>query len=116
MQAVQAFLTTVQDHDLPAMNQVWGTAKGPVAATMERAELEKRGLIVQCHLQHDRVRLLGDYEGEAGRRIWRVELTKGTLVRLTTITTIRGPAGRWYVEAADIEKTVDLCRMGGIGR
>jgi len=27
-----------------------------------------------------------------------------------------GPNGRWYLESADIEKTAEFCRIGGVGK
>jgi hypothetical protein len=60
---------------------------------------------------HDRFRILGDNPGQGGRRVFRVELTRGTIVRVTNFTAIEGPSERWYVESADIEPVKDLCRQ-----
>ncbi len=110
--AVEAFLQTAKQQDLTGMSRVWGTAKGPAGATMERGELEKREMIIQCHLRHDSAKIVGEFAGEGGRRVYRVDLTKGGVTKTTSITAIPGPNGRWYVESADIEKTAEFCRNG----
>jgi hypothetical protein len=112
--AVDAFLASAKNRDLAAMSRVWGTANGPAGLSMERGALEKRELIIQCHLQHDVAKVVSDYAGEGGRRIFRVDLTKGGVRKTTSVTTVPGPEGRWYVESADIEKTAEFCR-GGLG-
>lgn len=109
--AVEQFLAAVRAQDLQAMSIIWGTSKGPTRDQIERRELEKRELIMQCMFAHDRFRILGDAAGQAGRRVFRVELTRGTIVRVTNFTTIEGPSERWYVESADIEPVKDLCRQ-----
>jgi hypothetical protein len=114
--AVDGFLTGSKERDMPLLGRLWGTQAGPARLTMERGEYEKRILIIQCHLQHDTGRIVGDFGGEAGRQVFRVELTKGGLTKATTLTVVPGPGRRWYVESADIDKTAEFCRMGGIGR
>ncbi len=110
--AVEAFLQTAKQQDLAGMARVWGSAKGPASATMERGELEKREMIIQCHLRHDSARVVGDFAGDGGRRVYRVDLTKGGVTKTTSVTTVQGPNGRWFVESADIEKTSEFCRSG----
>lgn len=109
--AVEQFLAAVRAQDLQAMSIIWGTDKGPTRDQIERRELEKRELIMQCMFAHDRFRILDETGGAAGRRVFRVELTRGRIVRVTNFTTIQGPSERWYVESADIEPVKDLCRQ-----
>ncbi len=108
--AITRFLGAVSAQDLQAMSTVWGTSKGPARDQIERSELEKRELTMQCYLTHDRSRILNEEPGEGGRRIYLVELTQGELTRRTRFTTVRGPSERWYVENADIQATRDFCR------
>ena len=107
--AVDAFLGAVKSQDLQAMSVIWGRDKGPARDAIERNELEKRELIMQCYLTHDSYRVLSDLTGEKGKRVFRVALTKGQLTRETNFTTVRGPAERWYVEEVDLAATADLC-------
>lgn len=92
------------------MSIIWGSEKGPARDLIERRELEKRELIMQCMLAHDRFRILNEGPGQAGKRVFRVELTRGPITRATNFTATQGPSERWYVESADLEPVKDLCR------
>ena len=93
------------------MSTVWGNKKGPARDAIERAELEKRELIMQCYLNHESYRVVNEAPGEAGRQLFRVSLTRGRLTRETKFTTIEGPGGRWYVEDVDLAPAADLCKQ-----
>jgi hypothetical protein len=114
--AIDGFLHAVKSQDLQAMSTVWGNAKGPARDAIERNELEKRELIMQCYLSHDSYQVVGaDASGQGGRRIFRVALTRNrpgrdAITRETKFTTIEGPATRWYVEDVDLAPAVDLCK------
>ena len=41
-----------------------------------------------------------------------IELTTGTIVRQTNFWAIPGPRSRWYIERADVEPVMDLCKQG----
>jgi len=109
--AVDGFLDAVKAQDLQAMSIVWGNTKGPARDAFGRDELEKRELIMQCYLLHDSYRVVNEAPGAAGRRLFRVSLTKGKLTRETKVTTIQGPSARWYVEDVDLAPTQDLCKQ-----
>jgi hypothetical protein len=109
--AVEQFLAAVRAQDLQAMSVVWGSEKGPARDLIERQELEKRELVMQCMLTHDRFRILSEAPGADGKRVFRVELRRGTVTRATNFTSVRGPSDRWYVETADLEPVKDLCRQ-----
>lgn len=108
--AVERFLAAAKAQDLAAFAEVWGTARGPARADIDRIQLEKREIILQCFLEHDKFRILGEGPGEAGRRVFQVELARGDLVRASAFTTVRGPADRWYVENVDVSALKDFCR------
>jgi hypothetical protein len=109
--AVEQFLAAIRAQDLQAMSVIWGSEKGPARDLIERQELEKRELIMQCMLSHDRFRIVSEGAGTAGKRVFRVELRRGTLTRATNFTSVQGPSDRWYVESADLEPVKDLCRQ-----
>jgi hypothetical protein len=109
--AVEQFLAAVRAQDLQAMSVVWGSEKGPARDLIERQELEKRELVMQCMLTHDRFRILSEAAGSAGKRVFRVELRRGSITRATNFTSVQGPSDRWYVETADLEPVKDLCRQ-----
>lgn len=115
-QAVSAFLEAAKAKDVDGMALVWGTAQGPSADFMDRDQREKRILIIQCHLAHDRAQVVGEYPGDNGRRVFRVALSLGTTSAETTVQAVQGPGERWFVESADIEKTSELCRLAGVGQ
>jgi hypothetical protein len=116
--AVQRFFAAVHAADLQAMSNVWGTAKGPARDNMDRAELEKREIILQCYFNHDSFRVLGESPAAEGRRIVRVELTRAGRTREPAVYTVQGPGGRWFVENLDIAAVRDFCAMapGAPGR
>ena len=107
--ALDGFLNAVRAQDLQAMSNYWGTATGPARDRLDRSELERRELIMQCHLSHDKVRIVDEMARAGSRRVFSVELTYGAVSRTTTITTVQGPSERWYVEDADLTKTQALC-------
>ena len=107
--ALDGFLNGVRAQDLQVMSQYWGNSQGPARDRFDRAELEKREIIMACHLAHDRVRVLDDAARAGDRHNFTVELTYGTITRTTEIVTVKGPSERWYVENADIRSTQALC-------
>lgn len=109
--AVEQFLAAVRAQDLQAMSVIWGSEKGPARDLIARQELEKRELIMQCMLAHDRFRILNESTGAGGKQVYRVELRRGSVVRATNFTSVKGPSDRWYVESADLEPVKDLCRQ-----
>jgi len=111
--AVDQFLKAVNLKDLQAMSTVFGTKNGPARETMDRAELEKREIILACYFAHDSSRILGETPGLQNHRDVRVELKKGSFTRQTTFYTIKGPGDRWYVDNMDIASVRDFCGNPG---
>jgi hypothetical protein len=114
--AVSQFLNAVRARDLQAMSTVFGTSNGPARETMDRAELEKREVILACYFNNDSYRVLREDSGMGGHREVQVELRKGQLVRQTKFYVIRGPGGRWYVDNMDIAAVRDFCGNPGTPR
>jgi hypothetical protein len=110
--AVDGFLAAVHSQDLQAMSGYWGSEKGPAREALARDVLEKRELIMQCYLSHDRYNVLNEMSGNKGRRVLRVSLSKGGLTKETNFTAVQGPADRWYVEEVDLSNTAALCNRG----
>ncbi len=113
--AVQRFFNAARAQDLQAISNVWGTEKGPARDNMERADLEKREVILQCYFNNDTYRILGVSPTAEGRRTVRVELVRQGQTRMPTVYTVRGPSSRWYVENLDIAAVRDFCGMAPIG-
>lgn len=107
--AVDGFLAAVHSQDLQAMSNFWGSVRGPAREALARDVLEKRELVMQCYLSHDRYSVLNEMSGDQGRRVLRVTLTKGPITKETNFTSVQGPAARWYVEEVDLSNTAELC-------
>lgn len=109
--AVETFFAAVKAGDLQAMGSIWGNKDGPALRQFDRAELEKRELLMICHLNHDSARVLEQVRaGEPQHVVFKTELKKGPLTRNTNISTIQGPQGRWYVVDADIMSVREFCQ------
>jgi hypothetical protein len=106
--AVEQFLNAVKAQDIQAMASIFGTSSGPARDQIDRAELEKRMLIMQCFFNHDKFRITN--EGmQSGKRVFQFELTRGTRSRQTSAQVVEGPSQRWYVETLDIAAVRDFC-------
>lgn len=108
--AVEQFLNAVHAQDIQAMSVIFGTNKGPSRDNMDREELEKRLIILQCYFGHDKFRILGETVGEGGHRVVATELTRGTNIRTPRFYAIRGPSNRYYVDNMEIAAVRDFCR------
>ena len=106
--ALEQFLNAVKAQDIQAMSSIFGTNGGPARDNIDRAELEKRMLIMQCFFNHDKFRITGDAP-QAGKRVFQFELTRGTRTRQSSATVVEGPSQRWYVESMDIAAVRDFC-------
>lgn len=109
-QAVERFLTAAKAQDLQELSIAWGTAKGPARDQFERTELEKRLIVMQGCYDAEKHRIMDEQPGDNGRRLFRVELTKGTVTKTPRFTTVKGPSDRWYVEDADFAAVTALCK------
>ncbi len=108
--AVRQFLAAAKAQDLQAMSAVWGNEESPLRDRVERQELERRLLIMMCHLRHDESRIGDSEPGEAGRLIHPVELTRGRLSATSKFTVVKNKeSGRWYVEVFEMEPLRPFC-------
>ncbi len=110
--AVEGFLSSVRAQDLRGMSAVWGNDKEPTASHIKREELEKRLIVLQCMLSHDKFRYLEDNARLAtgGRQSYVMELTQKQLKGQTTFTTVVGQGGRWFVEDIKLDGLKEFCR------
>ena len=110
--AVEGFLRAAKAQDLQTMSAIWGTAKGAARDQMKRDDLEKRLIIMQCTLTHDKWIYLEDRPRlqTGGRQAFQVELTQGQRSAKTSILTVSGPGGRWFLEDIDLLPLKEFCR------
>jgi hypothetical protein len=108
--AVEGFLGAVRAGDLQAMSTIWGDKYGPVrdSQTMPREKMEMQEIILMRCFKHDKVRILGETAAADAERVFQVELTRGTVVRVTDFYTAKSGA-RWYLRTATMEPVKDLC-------
>jgi hypothetical protein len=111
--AVEQFLAAVRAQDIQAMSVVFGTTSGPSRDNMDREQLEKRLIILQCYFMHDKYRILGETPGESGHRVFPVQLTRGRLEKTPRFYTVQGPGGRWFVDNMEIAAVREFCRESG---
>jgi hypothetical protein len=107
--AIRGFLTAAKQTDLQAMGALWGSAQGPARDMLPREELEKRELVMMCHLKHDRYDLVGDAPNPGGTRAVIVSLTLGDLTRSTNFQVVRAQDARWYVQDVDLKPLQEFC-------
>jgi hypothetical protein len=107
---VEQLLIAARAQDLQALSAVWGNDEGPVRDRVERQELERRLLIMMCHLRHDESRIGPVQAGEGGRTIHPVELKQGATEAVSNFTLVRNKeSGRWFVEDFDMRPLRPFC-------
>jgi hypothetical protein len=111
--AIRGFLDAAKQQNIQALGTFWGDAQGPARDRMERAEAEKRELIMVCYLKHDRYDIAGDAPNPGGTRAVVVNMTLGELSRSATFQVVRGPSNRWYVQDVDLKALQDFCARKG---
>jgi hypothetical protein len=107
--AVDQFLDAAHAGDLQAMSAVFGTDKGAARDIMDRDQLEKREIILQCFFNADSHRIVSETVDASGHHVIRTELTKNRLVRQPNFFVVRGPGDRWYVDNMEIAVVRDFC-------
>ena len=100
--AVTNFMGAVKSQDLQAMGAIWGTEQGAARDHMERAELDRRLIILQQCYNHDRAQILDDRVGSTpNERVVRVQVTRGNRTKTPEFKVVKGPSNRWYVADTD---------------
>jgi hypothetical protein len=111
--AVEQFLSAAKAQDLQAMSAVWGNAVSPMRERVDRQELERRLLIMTCHLRHDTSRIGAAQPAVAGKLTHRVDLTQGDKKASPEFTTVRNAkSGRWFVEDFEFASLASFCTAG----
>ena len=101
--AATQFLMAVKAQDLQAMGVVWGTENGPARDVLDRADLDKRLVLLQQCYDHERFQILDDAPVTEGSRTVRVQITRGNITRVPSFKVVRGPSNRWYVLDTDFD-------------
>lgn len=108
--AVVEFLNAARAQDLQGISAYWGNEESPTRDRVERQELERRLLIIACHLRHDESRIGPAQMGEAGRTVFAVTITRRDQTATVPFTTVRNRrSGKWYVEDLDLRPAAPIC-------
>lgn len=105
-ETVTQFLGAVKANDLTRMGQLWGTDKGPAAASMNPTELSQRLTVIQRYLNHTGFRVVEGplaVPGNERLRTFRVELQRSTCARVMPLDVIQTRAGGWLVYDVHLE-------------
>ena len=110
--AVEGFLKAVKAQDLQTMSALWGTTRGAARDQMKREDLEKRLIIMQCTLMHQKWAFIEDRPRlqTGGRQEFQLEMSQAERSAKTSIVTVSGPGGRWFVEDINLLPLKDFCR------
>lgn len=107
--AVESFLAAAKAQDLQALSLIWGSEKGPARETMPREELERREIVMLCHLRHDRHEVIEESALLGQQRRITVDVSQGRITRRTNLVAVPAANGAWYVLSVDLEPLQDLC-------
>ncbi len=109
--AVETMLEASRAQDLQAISAVWGNEKGPLRDRIQRADLEKRTLVMVCLLNNDRYAVTNERTDPGAGRMFDVAITRGSMTRETRAHAVQAPSGRWYVLEIEPNPLRDLCQQ-----
>jgi hypothetical protein len=104
-ESVTQFLAAVKANDQKRMGELWGTERGPAAASMNRDALRQRLAVIQKYLDHTGYRVIEGPLVVPGRdelRTYRIELQRENCNQVMPIDVVRnsGAASRRDLESA----------------
>jgi hypothetical protein len=100
-----AFMQAVADSNLAQMAALWGTERGPAAATNVPTNWGQRISIMHAYLKGGASRVLGEGDpalNRDNRRQVLIELNRGGCIKTVPFTMIRTRDGAWIVNAVDL--------------
>ena len=100
--AVEQMIAAATMQDIQALGAAFGDEKGALRDHTDRAEMEKRAVIMLACMRHDTATISAMAPGIGGHQTAMVELTQGKLVASSQFTVAKGPGNRWYVSEFDI--------------
>lgn len=118
-ETVTQFLAAVKANNLARMGQLWGTAKGPAAASMDATELSQRLQVIQRYWTHAGARVVEGpiaVPGNERMRRFRIELQRANCARVVPLDVIQTRSGAWVVFDVHLEAVGNpmlACPPGG---
>ena len=122
-ESLTQFMAAVKANDLKRMGELWGTDRGPAAATMNSDVLHRRITVIQKYLEHTGYRVIEGplvVPGHDELRTFRVELQRSTCNQVLPIDLVRtrSGGGGWLVYDVHLESAgnpAGPCQPGGTG-
>ena len=105
-ESVTQFLAAVKANDQKRMGELWGTERGPAAASMNRDALRQRLAVIQKYLDHTGYRVIEGPLVVPGRdelRTYRIELQRENCNQVMPIDVVRTHSGGWLVYDVHLE-------------
>lgn len=102
---VEQFLGAVNRGDLKRMAELWGTERGSSLRSVPQPERQRRLTIMQRLLHHDSFAVLRVEtmpQSPERRRVFSVELVRGTQRVTVPFVLVRARSGEWLVEQIDL--------------
>ncbi len=99
-----AFMQAVTDSNLVQMGSLWGTERGPAAATNRPADWLQRLAVVHAYLKGGTSKVVGENPGAGGigRRQLVIELTRAGCVKNIPFTMVQSRDGAWLISAIEL--------------
>lgn len=117
-ESVAQFLDAVKANNQRRMGELWGTERGPAAASMNPDVLRQRLTVIQKYLDHAGYRIIEGPMPVAGRddlRSYRVELQRANCSQVIPVDVVRTHSGGWLVYDVHLEAAgspVGRCQPG----
>ena len=112
--ALDAFLGAIRSQDLQALSRLWGGERGLARDRFSRDDLEKRELLMMCHLAHDSFNVVAESPDRDGHPVYTVRLNRRNQSRETTFRMYGTREKRWFVAEVAMDPVRDFCdRMPG---
>lgn len=110
MSALRGFLEAAKVQNLQGISTYWGDRDGTVRGRLDKADEEKREIIMVRCLRHDRADVVGDAPGVNGGRSYAVALSRPGKSASVNIDVVQAVDHRWYVQGFDMATIADYCR------
>lgn len=104
--SVTQFLAAVKANDLKRMGELWGTERGPAAASMNPDVLRQRLTVIQKYLDHTGYRVIEGpllVPGHDELRTYRVELQRTNCNQVLPMDVVKTKSGGWLVYDVHLE-------------
>ena len=107
----------VSANSIAGMGQLWGTADGPAAGSMDQSVLEQRLTVIRIYLEHEEFTIVpGDpvagVNVEAGERAVFVRLTRRGCTPTVPFTLVPHGGG-WLIRSIDLASAGNPSRRCG---